>query len=54
MCIYLISNITLCLVCFLQYCNVYVIMPEVQLLLTDHQLARECLDYVTLQGKDLV
>jgi hypothetical protein len=25
-------------------------MPEVQLLLTDHQLARECLDYVALQG----
>lgn len=25
-------------------------MPEVQSLLTDHQLARECLDYVALQG----
>ena len=34
-----------------QYCNVYVTMPEVQLLLTDPQLPRECLDYVALQGK---
>lgn len=33
-----------------QYCNVYVPMPEVQLLLTNQQLCNECLDYVALPG----
>lgn len=40
------------LISIFQYCNVYVAMPEIQCLLTNCQLSRECLQYVNLQGAE--